>query len=515
MFLASGYLWLLILAVPLLWRHLSRPAQILKVSSITFWRASSEDGIEHRRTSTLNYHLFAELLVFLLIVLAASQFTGESSSRVAAVVLDNSPSMRLKNVDGNERLTESHATATQALSSRPESQQLGLFLPGSRQFPLVQGFPGYVSDLVAQWHPHAEPASASQSLQHSINWLISKDASSKSLYYFGDEAISHWPSVPGGIDLVPVTNTAFASNYALLGMTAKRHAYSPDTIEIKAQLGYAGVQQTGLVKWRLEISGKVIREGSSNFENGRSATIPISLPGHLDAQAVAMFLETADSCVADNRYQAEIEVEHPVKVYVSDAYQNLRRAIRAIPGVVLVDSDNRESAQVWVSMEESEVRPLLQFSRQNNATFNFDGREFFQKKHPLLDGIDLYSSALGNIENLGLEEGAEALAAIRGSTILTADPADKRIRAGFDPVSSGFIDQPGFPILITNSLRWFKDGVDDAGDTAEKVAALDPIRVPLHEFLSEPIHSKFITLPLWAFSAGFGLMLALLVWRKS
>lgn len=515
MFLAPGYLWLLIFAVPLIWRHLSSQTLTLKVSSITFWRASSEDGIKLRRPSTLNFRLLTELLVLLLIVLAASQFTGDSGNRIAAVVLDNSPSMRLRNVDGKDRLTKSHAAARQALNSLPESEHVGLFLPGFGKAPRVHGFPVFVGDLIGQWQPYAEFFSVSQSLQDSINWLGTKEHFVKELYYFGDEAISHWTSVPEGIRLVPVTNTAFAPNYAVLGITAKRRAGAPEVIEIRAQLGYLGVQQTGLAEWRLKIDGQIIRDGSSNLENGRTAITTISLPGYSDAQTVTLTLEAADSCPADDYFQAEIEIEHPAKVYVSDSYQDLRSAVKAVPGVHLVDSADRESAQVWISMEETEARPLLRFFPQSKATFNFDGRGFFQKKHPILEGVDLFSPDFGFFVNLVLEEGAEALAGSGDSTFLKANPAGRTIHAGFDPVSSGFIDQPGFPILITNALRWFNDCADHNGNAAEQVAALDPIRPPLHEFRSEPVRAKYINLPLWAISASLALLFALLHWRKS
>ena len=515
MFLAPAYLWLLILALPLLWRHQSRHHQVFPVSSISFWRSAIDDGARRQRPSGFNSQLLVELFVLLLLTLAAAQFTGNNTNRVAAVSLDNSASMRLTNANGDARLTASHDAATNALRSLPGSQQVALFVSGFGKRPMLHGFPHYVGDVLGEWEPSAADSSASEMLHHSMDWLGGKDHSSRELYYFGDEAMSHWPTVPERIQLIPVTGTASAPNYAVLGVTAKRRAHNPELLWIKAFVGYVGVGETASVRWSLQIEDRVILDGVAELQSGRSEMLSLSLTGHVDAENVTLNLDTDDSCALDNRYTTEIETEEAIRVFVGDSHSDLRKAISAVPGVKVVDLSGSESAKVWFSPKPSHGRPRLHFARPEDCILSPANSSFFQLEHPILDGVDSVSWDLNLIEDLKPELGTEVLAGAGPFSFLTIDGDRRIVRVGFDPVTTGFIHRPGFPIFITNALAWLTAGEITSEDIAEKVTALDPIRTPLRERQSRSVRSKPLNLPIWAFLAVLGLALALLHWRKS
>ncbi|MDP6502898.1 MAG: hypothetical protein QF886_04750, partial [Planctomycetota bacterium] len=204
-----------------------------------------------------------------------------------------------------------------------------------------------------------------------------------------------------------------------------------------------------------------------------------------------------------------------IKVFVSDSHAGLRKAISAVPGVKVVDLSGSESAKVWFSPKPSPGRSRLHFARPEDCISSPTNTSFFQREHPILDGVDFASLDLNLIEDLKLEQGTEVLAGAGTFTILTIDAGKRMVRVGFDPVTSGFIHQPGFPIFITNALAWLTAGEITTEGIAEDVTALDPIRTPLGEHESRSVRAKPFNLPVWTFLAFLGLALALLHWRNS
>jgi len=433
-------------------------------------------------------------LVLILLALAAAEWRVGRPTRAVGLVLDSSPSMRLRLPDGHSRLDAAKTAAVDVLRSRPDSESILCAVSGDWPSVVALGkSPTYAADISEHWTPRIDPEPPALSLAFAAGWLGEAGRPNRELIYVGDAAMTHWPTFPETIRHRQMVYADHLPNAAVLDVQPSRDPVDPRNVNIFYRLGQTGVSADLHAAWSLTFNGVPIRTGKTTLRHGVVLPLQVRLRDNGKGGLLRVTVDAQDACKDDNAAEVAIPPLRRIRALLRCRPESraLRTALSVLPSVEVIEERTAAKPErIDVHVVEGDPEdvsspdlPLLRFavaSPEEEPTRVPSPLHDWDDRHPVLQGVD--PPSLGTISAVPLPTKSGWRAIARGEHaewIAVRDDERRVVEVNFDLAESGFSRRPDFPVFISNCILWLTGRDQPSTSLTDRVEATDSIRPPL------------------------------------
>jgi hypothetical protein len=301
------------------------------------------------------------------------------------------------------------------------------------------------------------------------------------------EKIAEENSLP--LVVVPSPSPPAKPNLALLDVEVRPHLLSPTDVSLFCRVGaFASPGSDGPVEAVIQVfsAGTMLFEKDLLLTPGE--TEGVAIPSlQLSPGVLELRILPEDHFPEDNHFFSHIRSRPFLTVALAKSeHKFLEAALRSLPGLSLLDfdPDDRESHRsAGVIVADGPVGPvdgnlLLIHPSRDYPGFSLSGatsglsRIESDASHPVLDEVSFGSLHLDRLPVILPSPSLRVVASADGYPLLLLgrNAGGGRLAViAFDPVSTGWIREASFPILIANLVSWL--GEDRGGTGAPGLTA--------------------------------------------
>jgi hypothetical protein len=469
-FPAAFFLSALGITIVALYLHRQR-RRTLEVSTLLFWQRVLEREPHRRFLGRLRHplSLLAQLLILLALILALSQ--PEPGARPQAshtvVVLDRRARMQ---ADEGRVFREAIKAAQDIVAHASATAPVALL--GVNGGPeILAGFSGDSRDLRARLSA-LQPTDAAGGMEETLvlaERLLNSQPGAKRFAVITDRPIETAAE--------QILTGRPQDNASILALAQRPVPASPQSAEVFVKLGNFAAEARDL-ELELSLDGRIFDLQTFRVEAGGTKDYTILVPAEMlgkGAGALRAKLTAPDGLGADNASRAVLSGGQPVRVLLLTGNNPfLEGALKADPGVQLeiLDPSN------W-RPEMADGFDAVVLDRDFPADLSLDrGRFFFFGRSPFETGgeavtvtapeiADPKSPLLWNVQSIGptkarllrAPEGWRSAAPLTGEggpllLALEKPGGPRHVATAFGVDETTFPLQAGFPLFVSNAIRW-------------------------------------------------------------
>jgi hypothetical protein len=469
-FPAAFFLSALGIGIVALYLHRQRRRR-LEVSTLLFWQRVLEREPHRQFLGRLRHplSLLAQLLILLALILALSQPEpgARHESSHTLIVLDRRARMQAE----NGRVFRDAVKAAQDIAAHASANAPVAILGVNGGPEIISGFSGDSRDLRAKIAA-LQPTDAAGGMEETLalgQRLLDSQPGEKRFAVLTDRPLQ--------TDAEQILTGKPAANAAILALAQRPVPASPQSAEVFVKLGNFAPEARDL-ELELSLDGRVFDLQTFRVGPGEEKDYTILVPAEMlgtGAGALLAKLTASDTLAVDDTARAVLSGGKPVRVLLLTTDNPfLEGALKADPGVQVEILDpaswKREMAEGFDAVVLD--RDLPEGLSLDRGRFFFFGRSPFEAggetvpvaapeiadpKSPLLWNLKSFGPVKARL--LRAPEGwrtSAPLTSAAGPLLLTLEKpgGPRHIATAFGVADTTFPLQAGFPLFVSNAVRW-------------------------------------------------------------
>ena len=473
--------------------------QDVQVPSVFLWRQAIEDVQANAPFQRLRMSL---LLLLQLIALAALVFglaapfvmARRLPGRTSVIVLDASASMSATDVEGS-RVQEALGRAREIAGAMSGRDEAALIVCGARPavtVPMTSDRRRLLGGL-----DEVRGTDCATNLREGL--LLGASLASRRegahLYLISDGAVNELPQPPPGVDVEFMRVGERSDNVAIVAFEAARPVGARESQLFIRLHNYAETAQQ--VELAVYHEDAVVDARRVEVPGGQDQVEAWSLartePGLLRAE-----IEVDDDLAADNVAYASATPGGAGNVLiVGESNLFLEQALMIQPGLQVFRAESPTQSQAVAAYEQYDVvvfdRAAIPVPPTRGAVLAIDAAGWsglaaraetveqprigsWEDDHPVLRHVNLVAAGIAKAHALVPGPGAEVLAQSEGRPLVVALKREelRAVALGWDLLDSDLPLRVGFPVLVSNLVRWLSEV--DAGEDVRVMRAGATVR---------------------------------------